>query len=429
MTRFHLVVLAIIPLTVLSGCASTRPIPSEKTITSVAFSPDHSLLAFADATEIRVLEVTTRKHVSTLRQLPGDIEGVDPMLFRFGLGDNMVFLDNARIASTGMGGLVSIWDVRSSRRLSVIDAVSDEDFATTIDYSQAANRLIIGTSDGLIFLTGLSGNHAGPLLQVANLEGYVWDLQFGEDGRYFASASEEKPVSPDEVPGHVTSKNPAAGQIDENSSDATYDDIPLFADGSNVAIWDAERLEKVGDLDGAREVSKMALVPGERALLTAGEELRVWEFLTLQQAGQIRDPNMVMQGIGVGTLVAVSILGFAAGAALGAPFMAFDPLLYTDAVLMPAALMYRSNACLRSVAVSPDGQTIVSTTKGPSHNVMAVIDRANDKVIDKWTADFRVCDMEFSADGNYLLTATSRGAFIYDTATWKKTKLKDIGRK
>jgi len=45
----------------------------------------------------------------------------------------------------------------------------------------------------------------------------------------------------------------------------------------------------------------------------------------LEQASQVRDPSMVMQGIGVGTLIVVSVAGLAAGAALGAPFMAFSP--------------------------------------------------------------------------------------------------------
>ena len=420
--------LLVIALMTLAGCASTRPPDHEKAFSSVAFSPDHSLLAFADAAEIRVLDVETRTHVNILRQLPQDTEGADPMSFRHGVGDTMVFLDNDRIATTGMGGLVSIWDIRRGVRLSVIDPPSAEVFASTIDFSPSANRLIIGTGDGEVLLTSLSGDLAGPLLPVAKLEGYVWDLQFGQDGRYLASASMEAKVQIDAA-GDGASNSPAAGQINEGMSAESYEPYTEPADSSNVAIWDAELLEKVGDLDGAREVYKMALVPGERALLTAGDEVRVWEFLTLEQAGQVTDPSMVMQGIGVGTLVAVSVIGLAAGAAVGAPFMAFDPFTATELLLMPAALTFRPEACIRSVAISPDGQTIVSTTKGPSHNVMAVIDRASDKVVDKWKADVYVCDMAFSSDGKYLLTATTSGILIYDTVDWQKTNLKDIGVK
>jgi len=418
--------LLVIATLTLAACASTRPPDHEKAFSSVAFSPDHSLLAFADAVEIRVLDVETRTHLNTLRQLPQDTEEADPMSFRHGVGDTMVFLDNDRIATTGMGGLVSIWDIRSGVRLWVIEPPSAEAFASTIDFSPSANRLIIGTGDGEVLLTSLKGDIAGPLLLAAKLEGYVWDLQFGQDGRYFASASMEA-GAPVGAPGNGASNNPAAGQINENSSPETYDQRTEPADTSNVAIWDAELLEKVGDLDGAREVYKMALVPGERALLTAGDEVRVWEFLTLEQAGQVRDPSMVMQGIGVGTLVAVSVIGLAAGAAVGAPFMMFDPVTTANMLMIPASLMFRPEACIRSVAISPDGQTIVSTTKGPSHNVMAVIDRASDKVVDKWTADLYVCDMAFSSDGKYLLTATTSGILIYDTVDWKKTNLKDIG--
>ena len=63
---------------------------------------------------------------------------------------------------------------------------------------------------------------------------------------------------------------------------------------------------------------------------------------------------------------------------------------------------------------------------GPTHNVMAVIDRTENKVVEKWTADGFVCDMQFSLDGRYLVAATSRGVFIYDTTSWKKTKLSKL---
>jgi hypothetical protein len=37
--------------------------------------------------------------------------------------------------------------------------------------------------------------------------------------------------------------------------------------------------------------------------------------------------------------------------------------------------------------------------------------------------------MEFSPDGNYLLTATSGGVLIYDTGNWKKTDISGIRSK
>jgi hypothetical protein len=44
-------------------------------------------------------------------------------------------------------------------------------------------------------------------------------------------------------------------------------------------------------------------------------------------------------------------------------------------------------------------------------------------VVDKWTADDGVCDMEFSPDGKTLLVATITGIDIYDTVDWTKTRL------
>jgi WD40 repeat protein len=407
---------------------ASHPPGHEKAFSSVAFSPDHSLLAFADTVEIRVLDVETRTLTNVLRQLPQNTKGADPKNFRHGVGDTMVFLDDRRIATTGMGGLVSIWDVHSGKRLSVIEPPSAEMFASTLDYSSSTNRLVVGTGDGEILLTHIRGDVAEPLLPVAKLEGYIWDLQFGQNGRYFASASETA-KDPVIAAGDETVFNPAVGQINEGFSANDHEQYIEPANTNNVAIWDAESLEKVGDLEGADEVYKMALVPKERTLLTAGEEVRAWEFLTLEQAGEVTDPSMIMQGIGVGTIVAVSVIGLAAGAAVGAPFMAVDPFTATQLLLVPVGLAFRPEACIRSIAISPDGKTVVSTTRGPSHNVMAVIDRASDKVVDKWKADTYVCDMEFSPNGKYLLTVTNTGVLIYDTTDWNKANLEDIGAK
>ena len=397
MKRTHIL---LITLLTLAGCASPRPPDQGQAFFSVAFSPDQSLFAFADGVEISVIDAETRIPINTLRDQPQDTDGGRVMSYRRGVGDTMVFLDNKRIATTGMGGLVSIWDVHSGRRLSVIDASSASVFASTIDFSPSANRLVIGTGTGELLLTSLDGEVADPLISVATLEGSILDLQFGQDGRYFASASLQK----------------AAAQADIWSD--YEDEISRDFDSWNVIIWDAQLLEKVGDLQGAREVLEMALVPGERALLTAGDELLIWKFLTSEQVGEVTGPSMALQNIGAGSIVAVSMVGMAAAAAVGSPWLGAELM-----ASMPVLSTPRPEACVRSVAISPDGQTIVSITKGPFRNVMAVIDRASDKVVDKWTTDAGVCDMEFSPDGKTLLAATSTGIDIYDTADWKKTRL------
>ena len=103
MKRAYFLVIALLTL---AACATSGPPDQEKAYSSVAFSPDHALLAFADAAEIRVLEVETHRLVNTLRQLPQFTKEADPVDFRHGVGDTLVFLDNRRIATTGMGGLV-----------------------------------------------------------------------------------------------------------------------------------------------------------------------------------------------------------------------------------------------------------------------------------------------------------------------------------
>jgi len=423
----------LIALVSLAGCVSAQPYTTKKAVTSIAFSPDHLLLAFADANEVHVIEVDSKRHLRTLRALPKDIEGADPQLFRHGVGDNLVFLDNTRVASTGMGGLVSIWDVHSGNRLAVIEPLSDEEFASTIDYSEPANRLVVGTSSGQVLLTTLTGDNAGPLVPLTQLDGYIWDLQFSRDGRFLASAS----LTPGKPPRDEVVDEPADGfarsmnneEQQSTVSHASGEPADEFAQAntgrqrspSNVIIWNAEVLEKVGVLHGAVSVFGMSLVPGEQALLTAGEDVQIWEFLTRQQSGEVSDPSMVMQAIGMGTMAVVSLAGLSAGVLPPVDLLA-QTVLSGGFPFIPTHAFIR-HACARAAAISPDGEIIVTTTWGSTHNVMAVIDRAQNKVIEKWTADGSVCDMEFSPDGRYLVAATSRGGFIFDTTNWKKTKL------
>src|SRR5210317_1189006 len=85
---------------ILAGCASAQPGKSSRSATSIAFSPDQRLLAYANATDIQLVDLDSRKRVSRLRALPQNPVGGGTELFRHGTGDSMVFLDNARIAST-----------------------------------------------------------------------------------------------------------------------------------------------------------------------------------------------------------------------------------------------------------------------------------------------------------------------------------------
>ena len=409
----------------LAGCATTQPRQFEDSVTSVAFSPGQSLLAVANSKEIRVYEAESRKHINTLRTLPADAENADPLMFRHGVGDSMVFLDGARIATTGMGGMVTIWDARSGRRIAQIDPPPGEKYASTLDYSQSAHSLIIGTSSGQLLKTRLEDDSLQTLQTIGKLEGYVWDLQLSRDGKYLASASVARTLDSAGLPEPRTEV--PEFQVDEKANHMPEQRETEPINESSVTIWDVEVGELMGELDGAVGVSKMALVPGERALLTAGDEVQVWEFMTLEQAEEVRDPSMAMQAIGVGSAVVVSALAIVVSVAtLGAPVFAADLLVNSPLIFLPAAALFSEESCIRTVAISPDGRTIVSTTKGPSHNVMAVIDRKKNKVVDKWTVDSYVCDMEFSADGRYLLTASTRGAYLYDTDSWKRTRLQEV---
>ena len=435
MTHSHLAMTVALLVTCLASCTSTQLAQNRKAVTSISFSPDHELLAFANANEIQVLESDSFRHVQTLRQFSEGSTSDQPYLIRHGVGDSMVFLDGDRIASSGMGGLVTIWNVHDNRRLASIEPLPGGEYASTIDYSPVSNRLVIGTNTGQVLLASLEDDHIGSLVPLAKLEGYVWDLQFSRDGRYVASASMEpgkrRKSDPGDEPADAFAKelNDPAGDettIDEGAEPA--DDFArsmnrVVSDRSGVIIWNLDHMEMSGELEGADGVLRMRLVPGETALLTAGEDIEIWEFMTREQYGEIKDPSMVMQGIGIGAIV---LVGVASLGAVGAGFMPPSDLLMMPGPSVIPTSAFIQNACVRIAAISPDGQTIVSTTRGPTHNVMAVIDRVENKVVEKWTSDIAVCDLQFSKDGASLFAATSKGIFLFNTTNWKKKDLKKL---
>ena len=435
MTHSHMAMALALLAACLASCVTTQPAQNRKAVTSISFSPDHELLAFADASEIRVLEADSFRHVQRLHRFSESSTGKEPHLFRHGVGDTMVFLDGNRIASSGMGGLVTIWNVHDGRRLATIDPLPGGAYASTIDYSPVSNRLVIGTNTGQVLLATLEENHIGPLVPLATLEGYVWDLQFSRDGRYVASASmqpgKRRDNDPEDEPADAFAMGLNNPPGDETTIDEAAEPADEFAHSMNsevparsgVIIWDLDNMEMSGELEGADGVLRMSLVPGETALLTAGEDIEVWEFMTREQHGEIKDPSMVMQGIGLGAIV---LVGVASLGAVGAGFMPpSDLLMMPGPSIIPSSAFIQSS-CVRIAAISPDGQTIVSTTRGPTHSVMSVIDRVENKVIEKWTSDSAVCDLKFSEDGARLLAATSTGIFLFDTKNWKKTDLKKL---
>lgn len=434
MTGLFTRAVAAVLVLIVTGCATTQPYPTSKDVTSFAFSPSETLLAVANASEIQLYDAESMKYLGVLRVLPADLKEADPLLFRNGVADSLAFLDENRIATTGMGGLVTIWNVHSGRCVTVIDPLPSEEFASTIEYSPASNQLAIGTSKGQVLLTTITGDHAGTPLPLAKLEGYIYDLQFSRNGRYIASASlipdaprKDKPTEDSaetfirEVDGTAGGTPPAKPEI-ESAEDFAQNMNSKTAAGSNVVIWDADRREKLGILKGAEGVLKMALVPGETALITAGEKVQIWEFLTQKHAEDISDPNMVLQGIGMGALAVASLATLSVGAMPSGDFLA-NSLLSGGYPFIPSNLFIK-HACSRTAAISPDGRTIVSTTRGPTLNVMSVIDRKENRVVEKWTAHSAVCGLRFSRDGKELVEANTKGIYVYDTKSWKKSKLR-----
>ena len=80
-----------------------------------------------------------------------------------------------------------------------------------------------------------------------------------------------------------------------------------------VIICHVQRQKMMGELESATHVLRMALVPGQQALLTVGADVHVWTFLNREQLEEVSHPSMVAQTITIGTVATLAVAGILMG--------------------------------------------------------------------------------------------------------------------
>lgn len=327
---------------------------------AVAWSPEGESFAVADTVGIWVYSTRTLENMAAFASpaAPGSRAKFD---VRHGWGNGLVFLEDGRIASTGMGAAVTVWQFGSEQEVSAYDLPEDAGFAISLAVSPMNGELAVGTSKGHVGLL-TAGEDAEPKF-FNGIDGIVHDLQFSDDGRYLG----------------------AVGSSDE------------------LVIWEVEGMTEYDRLPTPPDTMEIERIGEPGQFLIAGDTVEVWNYIDEEKADTVEEPNLT------GQKTAWFIMN----------------VLTMWPVPLPTAQQENIVPCKRAVAVSRDGRLIADVHPGTLKEVIRIIEFESGKVVAKLNPrGGMTCDLKFSPDGKFLLIANQRGAHVYDTISWEASRIK-----
>jgi WD40 repeat protein len=297
---------------------------------------------------------------------------------RYGVDNSLLFLGNEKIATTGMFGDITIWNINQDCPEAVLSVPELEAFPISLAWSEATGRIAVGAENGRIVLLHPLAVGGYSHQTVDTLDGPVYDLIFSKDGSYLAAAGAH----------------------------------------SEVKIWFTSSLATAGSLPVEGLVRNLHLASEERKLLVTADELELWTFLSDEQASKLENPKMGGQKA---ALVGLSVLAIAL--TVGAAAAGASPSLPIGAGGVGPTV-----ECDRVAIISPDARLLVDRHPGILKETIRVIDLENNETIETLNPrGGQNCDMVFSPDGTKLLVAGDKKITLYDTTSWshKNIKLKN----
>ena len=347
---------------VLSSCATAPPAAKVDNYwdgyTTTAISPNGKMLAAANRFIVVLFDMEQRRQVGWF--WAKNQKGKAFTLPRTGLGDTLDFIDDFHIVTTGMGGMATVWDIRDGQKTYHIDSPDKGMYALSLAWSPETRQLALGTGDGTIVTYDQTENGFGEPDFLLTHVGRVNDLVFNADGKYMASAGDDK----------------------------------------TVVIWDMETRKHIGRHDSEGEISDLEVVSSRRSLIIAGDDVTIWKFLTEEEAIELKEDKAVVEWVGTGALYALQAGLLFAG--IGGGISIHDPA-----------------NCGRFTTVSPDGKFLVDVKPGPMSNKITVLNVDQNEILHEVDVPLAICDLEFTADGERLVLVGDGGVFLVDTATWK----------
>jgi WD40 repeat protein len=349
----------------LNACATTEEekvtyrTPNRGAAAAAAWSPEGEYFAVGNYRNIWVYRTETLERVALISDPVADDPDRDYNP-RHGWGNSLIFVGDEKIATSGLGATVTLWDIESGERLQAWHLTDAIGYAVSLSYAPDTNRLAVGPSRGLVTLLDPEGDAEKVYLTGAS--GIVHDLEFSADGAYL---------------GAVTDK----------------DELVIW-EMSDFGIFDVLEVP-----ERTMELERTAVLG---TFLVAGEEVQIWRYVGENENTSLEEPNLVGQN----TLwFVIDVLSYPWGI-LSASNEAVASCKRATAVSPDGTMIADMHPGTMKEVIR-----IIDTESGEE------ITRLNPR--GGWT-----CDLVFSPDGKRLLIANYRGAHLADTETWKITRVK-----
>ncbi|MGN2642415.1 WD40 repeat domain-containing protein [Nocardia takedensis] len=262
-----------------------RPEPSVLTghtlmVTSVAFSPDGTMLATAGFDDTARLW-DTRTHQPIGQPLLGHTDDIWAVAFS---------PDGALLATASRDKTVRLWDVATGRPIGE-PLTGHTDMVLGVAFSPDGALLATASRDGTVRLWNTLTHQ--PVSALIGHTNSVTSVVFSPDGTTLATASPDKTVRLWNVRTHQQIGEPLTGHTDSVMSVAYSPDGATLATASEdrtVRLWDAKTGRQVGEpLTGhTQNIWAVVFSPDGLRLATASldETVRLWDTKTRQQIGE-----------------------------------------------------------------------------------------------------------------------------------------------
>ncbi len=370
---------------------------------SIAFSPDGTILATSWVTQVILWDATSGDKLYTISggsytTETGHIQGIGQICF----SPNGKFL-----AVSNMGGMTKIWEVKTQTE---VLSINHSDLPpNTITYNLDGRLLAIGGDDGIVkVLDAVSGD----VIHNFHLGGVIHGVAFSPNDPRLAAASED---------GSVKIWNSDSGEeLLSLPRSSGFWDIAFLSNGRIVTagqdgvarVWDADSGQEVLTLAGHKStIVGVAGSPDGTRIATSGydETVRVWDTTPGHEILTILGHQDVVWDVQYSPngkrLASVSVDGTA---------KLWDSESGQLLLTLPKGDVYMDN--FTGLAFSPDGVQIA--TGGLDGMITLWDTRSGDPLMSLVGHTYYVPDLAFSPDGAKLASASWDGtAKVWDLST------------
>ncbi|GGQ18129.1 WD40 repeat domain-containing protein [Streptosporangium pseudovulgare] len=245
----------------------------EGAVRSVAFSPDGTRLATAGS------DGTTRVwDLIAHERLGAPVKGHDDEVQSVAFSP-----DGSRLATTG-GGKTHVWDLATRERVGAPMVGT-----WSVAFSPDGARLATAGDDGAVHLWN-TRTHARIGAPMKGHDGAVWSVAFSPDGSRIASAGFDGTVRVWDTATREQAGSPMAGHKGAVRSVAFSPDgahLATVGDDGTARVWDLAAHRQIGaPMSSHRHPSSVAFSPDGARLATSGNDgARLWDVTVHRQAG------------------------------------------------------------------------------------------------------------------------------------------------